>query len=100
MSAGKRSLEERRVSAAASVVAAQAPAHDGCSDGLQSSSGHMSLQKELTEQVSRLNQAQEEMQRLVRTRQQLEGQLTENSIVKEVRVMQRKGRSDMGRPCV
>lgn len=42
------------------------------------------LQKQLSEEVAKFNQLQNDMQKVVRMRQQLEGQLTENTIVKEV----------------
>jgi hypothetical protein len=43
-------------------------------------------QKQLSEEVAKFNQLQNDMQKVIRMRQQLEGQLTENTIVKEVRI--------------
>ena len=44
------------------------------------------VQKHLSDEVAKFNQLQNDMQKVIRMRQQLEGQLTENTIVKEVRV--------------
>ena len=41
-------------------------------------------QKQLSDEVAKFNQLQTDVQKIIRTRQQLDAQLTENTIVKEV----------------
>lgn len=43
-----------------------------------------SLQKNLSEAVGKFNQLQTDLQNVVSSRRQLEGQLNENTVVKEV----------------
>lgn len=68
------------------------------------------IQKQLSDEVAKFNQLQNDMQKVIRMRQQLEGQLTENTIVKEVRDAQTqqltltecasgKGTGSAGRRC-